>query len=397
VSTRDFLEKDYYAALGVPKDAKAAEIKKAYRKLARTYHPDSNKGDAAAEEKFKEISEAYAVLSDDAKRKEYDEARALFGTGFGSGGFRVPRSGGQGGATFDFGDLFGGGGGAGGGGLGDLFGGIFGGGRRTAQPRRGGDIESEVTLSFPEAVEGVTVPLRLSMPATCGTCHGSGAKPGTVPRVCPNCSGTGMSSRNVGGFSLSDPCRDCRGTGRLIDDPCPTCLGAGEVRAERTLTVRIPAGVADAQKIRLKGKGLPGDRGGPAGDLLVTVHVTPDRVFGRTGDNLTLTVPITFPEAALGATVKVPTLGGSPVTVRIPAGTANGRTFRVRGRGVRRRDGSHGDLLVTVEVAVPDRLSTKAKDALEAYAAATADDPRADMGAGTGAGAGAGADEAAKG
>ena len=385
MSTRDFIEKDYYAALGVPKDASAADIKKAYRKLARTYHPDSNKGDRAAEEKFKEISEAYAVLSDDARRNEYDEARTLFG----SGGFRVPRGGGQaGGATFDLGDLFGGGTG-GGGGLGDLFGGIFGGGRRSAQPRRGGDIESEVTLSFVEAVDGVTVPLRLTAPTTCGTCHGTGARPGTVPRVCPNCSGTGMASRNVGGFSLADPCRECRGTGRLIDDPCPTCHGDGQVRAERTLTVRIPAGVADGQRIRLKGKGQPGDRGGPAGDLLVTVHVTPDRLFGRSGDNLTLSVPVTFPEAALGATVKVPTLGGSPVTLKIPAGTASGRTFRVRGKGVPRRDGTRGDLLVTVEVAVPPKVAGKAKEALEAYAAASADDPRAHLGAAFGGASGA--------
>ncbi|MFL6138463.1 MAG: molecular chaperone DnaJ [Frankiaceae bacterium] len=390
MSARDFIEKDYYAALGVPKDASAADIKKAYRKLARTYHPDSNKGDRAAEEKFKEISEAYAVLSDEAKRKEYDEARALFGTG----GFRVPRGGGQGGGTtFDLGDLFGGGGGgSGSGGLGDLFGGIFGGGgRRPAQPRRGGDIESEVTLSFAEAVDGVTVPLRLTAPASCATCHGSGARPGTVPRVCPNCSGTGMASRNLGGFSLGEPCRECRGTGRLIDDPCPTCHGDGQVRAERTLTVRIPAGVADGQRIRLKGKGQPGDRGGPNGDLLVTVHVTADRLFGRSGDNLTLAVPVSFPEAALGATVKVPTLGGSPVTLKVPAGTASGRTFRVRGKGVPRRDGTRGDLLVTVEVAVPQKVSGKAKEALEAYADAVSDDPRAHLGAATGAATDAGA------
>jgi molecular chaperone DnaJ len=387
VSTRDFIEKDYYAALGVPKDADAATIKKAYRKLARTYHPDSNKGDKAAEEKFKEISEAYAILSDDAKRKEYDDARALFG----SGRFRVPTGagtpGGNGGFTFDFGDLFGGAGGTGGagGGLGDLFGGIFGGGgRRASQARRGGDIESEVTLSFAEAVDGVTVPLRLTVPTTCDTCHGSGAKPGTTPRVCPNCSGTGMASRNVGGFSLADPCRECRGSGRLIDEPCPDCGGAGRVRAQRSLTVRIPAGVADGQKIRLKGKGQAGERGGPAGDLLVTVHVTPDRLFGRSEDNLTLTVPVTFPEATLGATVKVPTLGGAPVSLKIPAGTRTGRTFRVRGKGVPRRDGTRGDLLVTVEVAVPQQLSAEAKDALEKFAAAAGEDVRAHLGAAQG-------------
>jgi molecular chaperone DnaJ len=193
-----------------------------------------------------------------------------------------------------------------------------------------------------------------------------------------------MASRNVGGFSLAEPCRECRGTGRLVDDPCPTCHGDGQVRAERTLTVRIPAGVADGQRIRLKGKGQPGDRGGPAGDLLVTVHVTPDRLFGRSGDNLTLTVPVTFPEAALGATVKVPTLGGPTVTLKVPAGTANGRTFRVRGKGVPRRDGTRGDLLVTVEVVVPQKVTGKAKEALEAFAAASGDDPRAHLGAASG-------------
>jgi molecular chaperone DnaJ len=377
LSTRDYIEKDYYAALGVPKSAPAADIKKAYRKLAQQHHPDRNKGDATAEEKFKEVSEAYSVLSDDVKRKEYDEARSLFG----SGRLRsTPSNGGSSTtSTFDFGDLLNGAGGGGsGGGLGDLFGGLFGGsGRRGAQPRRGGDITSEVTLDFAEAVEGATVPLRMTTPGPCPTCYGSGAKPGTMPRVCPVCSGTGITSNNVGGFSLADPCRECRGTGRLIDDPCLTCLGEGQVRSERVINVRIPAGVADGQRIRLKGKGQPGDRGGPNGDLNVLVHVTPHPVFSRRDDNLTLSVPVTFPEAALGATVSVPTLNGAPVSLKIPPGTTTGRTFRVRGRGVPRKDGTRGDLLVTMEVAVPPQLSADAKAALEAYAAATAgDDPR---------------------
>jgi molecular chaperone DnaJ len=387
VSVRDYVEKDFYAALGVPKDASAEEIKKAYRKLARKYHPDANKGEAAAEERFKEISEAYDVLSDEKRRKEYDEARSLFA----GGGFRMPggaRTGtGTGDFSFDLGDLLGGMGGAGGtGGLGDLFGGIFrGGGRgtttRTGVPRRGADLESEVTLSFPDAVKGVTVPLRLSTPQTCGTCYGSGARPGTAPRVCPNCEGTGTVSRNQGGFGFAEPCRECRGRGLIVDDPCPTCHGTGRVTAERTMTVRIPAGVADGQKIRLKGKGTPGERGAPGGDLIVTVHVTRHPVFGRSGDNLTVTVPVTFPEAALGATISVPTLDGAPVTVRLPAGTASGRTLRVRGRGVRRKDGTRGDLLVTVEVAVPQRLSGKAKEALENFAAESSEDPRAHLSA----------------
>ena len=363
MSARDYVEKDYYAALGVPKDASTAEIKKAYRKLARTYHPDANKGEAKAEERFKEISEAYAVLSDDAKRREYDEARRLFG----AGGFRMPpgggTAGGGGGFGFDLGDLFGGGaqGGAGAGGLGDLLGGLFGGRGRAGGPRRGVDVEAEATLSFSDAVEGVTVPLSLWTTEQCATCRGTGAKPGTAPRVCATCEGTGATSRGAGGFAFSEPCRDCRGRGLVVDDPCPTCSGGGRVRRQRTLRVRIPAGVADGQRIRLPGKGEAGARGGPAGDLIVTVHVRPDSVFGRKGNHLTITVPVTFPEAALGAQVKVPTLDGSPVTVKIPAGTSSGRVLRVRGKGVTRKDGTKGDLLVTVEVAVPAKLSDEAR------------------------------------
>ncbi|HVT63751.1 MAG TPA: molecular chaperone DnaJ [Mycobacteriales bacterium] len=377
MSVRDYVEKDYYASLGVPKDASAADIKKAYRKLARTHHPDTNAGDAKAEEKFKEISEAYDVLSDATKRKEYDEARAMFA----NGGFRMPPPGAGGyNATFDLNDLFGGGN-AGSGGLGDILGGLFGGGGRSraAAPRRGADVEAEVTLSFNDATAGVTVPLTISGPHTCPTCRGSGAKPGTTPRTCQRCGGTGMSSTNQGGFAFAEPCRECRGRGVLIDDPCPTCSGTGEAITSRTLRARIPAGVADGQKIRLKGKGEPGERGGPAGDLLVLVHVGKHKLFGRKGDNLTLTVPVTFPEAALGATVKVPTLDGSTVSVKIPAGTASGRVLRVRGKGVSRRDNSKGDLLVTVEVAVPKQLSDEAKQALEAYAAAQPDNPRAHL------------------
>lgn len=380
MSTKDFIEKDYYKAIGVPKDAKPADIKKAYRKLARQYHPDANKGEAKSEERFKEISEAYDVLSDEKRRKEYDEARALFG----SGGFRVPggaRAGSPGGGfNFDLGDLFGGAGNGGGGGLGDIFGGLFGGGagRNTRTPSRGADVETEVTLDFDEATSGVTVPLRLASPHTCTTCAGTGARPGTVPRVCPNCTGTGMVSRNQGGFGFSEPCRECRGRGLLVDDPCPTCQGSGQATTERTITVRIPPGVDDGQRIRVAGKGSPGERGAPAGDLYVIVHVSPHRVFARNGDNLLLTVPVTFAEAALGATVTVPTLK-EPVTVKIPPGTSSGRTLRVRGRGVPRRDGTAGDLLVTVEVAVPKKLSPEAKDALSAFAAATPEDPRAHL------------------
>jgi molecular chaperone DnaJ len=384
MSTRDFLEKDYYTTLGVPKDAKADEIKKAYRKLARTYHPDANADGTErdkAEERFKEISEAYDVLSDTTRRKEYDEARSLFGPG-GGGRFRTPGGAGgpAGGQTFDFGDLFGGA--TGGGGLGDVLGGLFGqrAGGRPSAPRRGADVESSVTLPFENSVEGVTVPLRMTSEQPCPTCHGTGARAGALPHTCPVCHGTGQTSRNAGGFAFAEPCRECRGRGLVVDDPCPDCAGSGRAMGTRTLTVRIPAGVKDGQRIRLKGKGAPGERGGPNGDLYVTVAVAPHRLFGRSSDNLTLTVPVTFSEAALGGEVKVPTLAGAPVTLRIPAGTANGRTFRVKGKGVPRKDGSRGDLLVTVEIAVPAKLSATAREAVEAFREATAgEDPRAGL------------------
>ncbi|MFK0046891.1 molecular chaperone DnaJ [Streptomyces sp. NPDC090741] len=387
MSTKDFVEKDYYKVLGVPKDATEAEIKKAYRKLAREFHPDANKGDAAAEERFKEISEANDILGDAKKRKEYDEARALFG----NGGFRPGPGGGGGSFNFDLGDLFGGtqpGGGAaggfggGGGGLGDVFGGLFnrggaGPGARV-QPRRGQDIESEVTLSFTEAVDGATVPLRMSSQAPCKACSGTGDKNGT-PRVCPTCVGTGQVSRGSGGgFSLTDPCADCKGRGLIAETPCDVCKGSGRAKSSRTMQVRIPAGVSDGQRIRLRGKGAPGERGGPAGDLYVVVHVDGHPVFGRKDDNLTVTVPVTIAEAALGADIKVPTLNGPSVTLKLPPGTPSGRTMRARGKGAVRKDGTRGDLLVTVEVAVPASLSDKAREALEMYRDATeSEDPRA--------------------
>ncbi len=381
MSARDFLEKDYYKALGVPKDAKPAEIKKAYRKLARQFHPDANKGDTAAEERFKEVSEAYDVLSDDKRRKEYDEARTLFGAGgFGRRGAPTGAGGpGGGGFAFDLGDLFGQPGGQGAGGLGDVLGGLFGGraGGRTTAPRRGADMESEVTLAFSDAVDGVTVPLRMSSEKPCPSCHGTGGRNGALPTQCPICLGTGQTTRNQGGFAFAEPCRECRGRGLVVEDPCPDCHGSGRAVGTRTLNVRIPAGVRDGQHIRLKGKGAPGERGGPPGDLIVTVHVQPHRLFGRKGDNLTLTLPVTFPEAALGAEIKVPTLGGTPVTLRLPPGTTNGRTFRVKGRGVTRKDGTKGDLLVTVDIVVPAKLDGAGKQAVEALRDATAgEDPR---------------------
>jgi molecular chaperone DnaJ len=381
LSTKDFLEKDYYKVLGVSKGAPADEVKKSYRKLARKYHPDANKGDAKSEERFKEISEAYNVLSDEKRRKEYDDARSLFG----SGGVRRPGTGGAGGGYgFDLGDLFGGTSGSTGGRLGDLLGGVFGSGGRTTQqqsrPRRGADVETETSLAFSDAIDGVTVSLRLADEGPCKACMGTGAKSGTVPRVCPSCEGTGQESRNLGSFAFSEPCKECRGRGLVVDDPCPVCSGSGRAMSTRTIQARIPAGVGDGQQIKLKGKGAPGERGGPAGDLYVRVHVAKHPVFGRSGHNLTLTVPVTFPEATLGAEIKVPSHRGMPVSLRIPAGTPNGRTFRVRGKGVRRADSTYGDLLVTVNVQVPQKVSNQAKGALEAYREATAGpDPRDEL------------------
>ncbi|HET7328415.1 MAG TPA: molecular chaperone DnaJ [Nocardioidaceae bacterium] len=386
MSMSDWLEKDFYKVLGVSKDADADAIKKAYRKLARENHPDSKPGDTRAEDRFKSISEAYSVLSDPAKRKEYDDARSMFGAGAG-GGFRPPRGGSGGTTTFDLGDIFGGrGAGAGqSGGFGDLLGDMFAGGgsqrRTTAQPRRGADVEAQASITFRQSVEGVTVPLRMTADRPCPDCSGTGARSGTVPTVCPNCHGTGMQTSSDGGvFAMTEPCRECRGRGLVVADPCPTCHGSGRGASSRTMQVRIPAGVKDGQRIRLRGKGAPGERGGPSGDLFVVVSVSGHPVFGRSGDNLTLTAPITFDEAALGAEIKVPTLSASPVRLRVPPGTPNGRTFRVRGRGATRKDGTKGDLLVTVEVVVPDHLSDEARAAVEALRAqAGGADPRADL------------------
>ncbi|MFC9355673.1 molecular chaperone DnaJ [Rhodococcus sp. NPDC057014] len=389
MSQREWIEKDFYKELGVSSNASADEIKKAYRKLARDLHPDANPGDTKAEERFKSVSEAHAVLSDPAKRKEYDEARRLFasgGFGQGGGGFN-PGAGGFGQGGFDINDLFGGGGAAAGdGGLGDIFGGLFNRGagagsgtRTTNRPRRGSDVETETTLEFREATLGVTVPLRLTSPSPCTTCHGSGAKPGTSPRVCPRCNGTGIVSRNQGAFGFSEPCDDCRGTGSIIDSPCEVCHGNGVTNRTRTITVRVPAGVSDGQKIRLAGQGEAGLRGAPSGDLFVTVRVRPDKVFGRNGDDLTLVVPVSYGELVLGTTVSVPTLEGR-VGVKIPAGTADGRILRVRGRGVPKRAGGAGDLLVTVKVAVPQKLDDPATEALKTYLEAekaSGFDPRA--------------------
>jgi molecular chaperone DnaJ len=383
MAQREWVEKDFYKELGVSSDASADEIKRAYRKLARDLHPDTNP-DPSAAEKFKAVSEAHSVLSDPAKRKEYDETRRLFaGGGFGrrfspGGGF-----GGFGGdgAEFNLNDLFDAAGQTGGANIGDLFGGLFGRGAspRPSRPRRGKDLETETELSFLEATKGVAMPLRLTSPAPCTNCHGSGARPGTSPRVCRTCNGAGVINRNQGAFGFSEPCTDCRGSGSIIEHPCQECQGTGVTTRSRTINVRIPPGVEDGQRIRLPGQGEAGLRGAPSGDLYVTVHVRPDKVFGRDGDDLTVTVPVSFHELALGTTLSVPTLEGK-VGVRVPKGTLDGRVLRVRGRGVPKRHGGHGDLLVTVKVAVPPNLEGEAKEALEKYAAAeraSGFDPRA--------------------
>jgi len=383
MSTKDWLEKDYYKILGVSKDAKPEEIKKAFRKIARDNHPDQHPGDARAEARFKEASEANSVLSDPKKRAEYDEQRSLFA----GGGFRFPRGGqpggfGAGGPTVE--DLFRN---ATGGStdIGDLLGGLFGqaAGRRAPQrgPRRGQDIEGEATIDFSAAVEGTTVSLQTASDAPCSVCRGTGAKAGSMPQMCPRCQGSGMVTGTAGGvFGITEPCPECHGRGLVVEDPCPVCAGSGREMSTRTMQVRIPAGVTDGQRIRIKGRGAAGENGGAAGDLYVLVHVRPHRLFGRSGDNITLTVPVLFTEAALGAEIEAPTLQGQRVRLRLPAGTPNGRTFRVRGKGVARKDGTRGDLLITVDVQVPHHLTPEATAALEAYRdALRAPDPRAGL------------------
>ena len=372
---REWFDKDYYAVLGVAKNASQAEIKKAYRKLAQQHHPDANAGDPRAEDRFKEISAAYDVIGDEEKRKAYDRAREMGAAGFG-GGFPNGGQGGggfggyPGGVRFDATDVD----------LEDLLGGMFGGGsRRRARPSRGADLETEVTLSFDDAMAGVTVPVTLTGPAPCTTCHGSGAAPGTHPVTCPTCSGSGQVAVNQGLFSMAQTCPQCRGTGRLIETPCPTCGGVGATRRKRTIKVKIPAGVRDGARIKLAGKGESGAAGGRPGDLYVRVRVREHERFGRKGNDLTLDVPVTFPEAALGAHVQVPTLQG-PVTLKVPAGTPSGKTFRVRGKGAPKKGGGHGDLLATVVVDVPRKLSKEQKKLVEQLGEATETSPRTGLG-----------------
>lgn len=361
---REWLDKDYYAVLGVSEDASQDEIKKAYRKLARENHPDSNPDNPKAETRFKEVGEAFSVIGDKEKRAEYDQIRKLGASGLGGmgGGFGGGMGGFGGAAEGDLGDvlrtIFGQAGGGGG------FGGGMG-GRRPARPQKGRDLRAEVHLSFEDALAGVKTKLRINGDGPCDTCHGSGAAPGTSPRACATCHGRGEVVIDQGMFSMANPCPHCGGRGTVIDDPCRTCGGDGRVVKQRELTVRIPAGVKDGATIRVGGRGGPGANGGPAGDVLVTVHVEPDRVFGRKGNDVTVDVPVTYAEAALGTKLKVPTPDGGSTTIKIPAGTASGRTFRVRGKGAPTSNGRAGDLLVTTRVRVPQKLTREQKKLIE--------------------------------
>lgn len=365
---REWLDTDYYAVLGVSKDSSQDEIKKAYRTLARTSHPDANPGDADAERRFKEIGQAYSVLGDAETRTEYDELRRLGAAGFGRG------------AGFPGGGFPGGAAGAGAGGFEDILSSLFeqagGGGAGTrrrrgasARSRKGHDLEADVHMSFADALAGVRTKLRVNAEAGCRTCGGSGAAPGTTPVACRRCGGSGQLSVDQGPFAFAQPCPTCGGQGTEVLDPCGDCGGDGVTMQARELTVRVPAGVRDGAVIRVPGRGGAGRNGGRNGDVLVRIHVEPDPIFGRKGDDVTLHVPITYAEAALGTDLTVPTPGGGSKRIRIPAGTAHGATFRVRGEGapVQRSDGS-GDLLVTVDLQVPTTMTRKQKNLVEQLA-----------------------------
>jgi molecular chaperone DnaJ len=345
--------KDLYGTLGVSKNASQDEIKKAYRKLARQYHPDTNPGDAAAEERFKEVQTAYDVLSDAEKRKQYDRFGAANGRA-GPGGFTFTTEG------FDLGDL---------GDLGDIFSGLFG-GRGRAQQRqqrgqRGQDLEVEVRLSFEDSLHGVETKIPVQLETACSECGGSGAKPGTAPKLCPECHGRGVVSESQGLFALSQPCPRCRGNGTVIEDPCPKCRGTGRERRTKRYTVKIPAGVKDGSKIRLRGKGEAGYGGAEAGDLYVITRVTPSKTFQRRGNDLVVDVPVNFTDAAIGANVSVPTPDG-PVTVKVKPGTTDGTMLRVKGKGAPKLKGSgQGDVLARVKIQVPKRLNKKQRELLE--------------------------------
>jgi len=372
---------DFYQTLGVPRGASPDEIRKAFRKLARQYHPDKNPGDKSAEEKFKEANEAYETLSNPEKRKEYDELLRLgafdarTGGGFrpGQGGYQGfdPRIFQQGGQAFqmgDFGDI-----------LANLFGGAGQGGRRGGRnaAARGADLQADVTISFEDSLRGASVRVPVDSNGPCPTCHGSGAAPGTTPKICPECQGRGVLAQNQGPFAISVPCPRCHGNGTVIDTPCATCHGSGVTRQTRRYAVKIPAGAKEGTKIRLKGKGEAGTATGPAGDLYVVIHVEDSSLFERRGDDFVIEVPVTVAEAMLGTTVRIPTPNGGKVSLKVPAGSSDGRTLRLRGKGAPRlRGGGHGDLLARVRLVVPTKL-TKEQKRLAEELGKTEPDPRA--------------------
>ncbi len=355
--------KDPYAALGVDKKASEEEIKKAYRKLAREYHPDKNPGDTAAEERFKEIQQAYSVLSDPKKRREYDAGGVFSGGGFDPGTFR--------GGNF-------------GGGLGDILSDLFGGaagrtGAGTARAERGRDMETDVHISFEQAMEGAQVPVSVSLSAPCKTCRGTGARPGTTPQVCTRCQGRGVESESQGLFSISQPCGKCGGTGTEITDPCETCNGSGQTRQVKRYKVNIPAGVRDGSRVRLAGKGEAGTRGGPPGDLYVVTRVADSPLFKRRGDNLEVEVPVTIPEAVRGATIEVPTLNGSK-RIRVSPGTQHGTVQRLRGEGPARLGGrGRGDIHYRLVIDVPRSLSREQREVVDELATVMDENPRERM------------------
>lgn len=366
---------DLYEVLGVSKKASDDEIKKAHRKLVRKYHPDRNPDDAAAEEKFKEIQGAYDTLSDPEKRKEYDQGGMFAGFGGGPGG---PGGGSPFGGGFP-------GGGSGGTDFGDILSGIFGrsggGGRGRPEQQRGRDLETELSLSFDQAVNGAQVSVSVPKAERCGTCHGSGAKPGTAPVTCPRCEGRGVDAESQGFFSISQPCPQCGGAGQIIEDPCPTCGGSGLTKQTKRYKVNIPAGVKDGARIRLAGKGEAGPRGGPPGDLYVITRVAASPVFKRLdGGNLEVAVPITIAEALRGATIEVPTLDGTK-KIKVPAGTKHGTVQRLRGEGPPKpRGNGRGDVRYRLEIDMPQELTEEQEKAVEELAEAlNGADPRAEL------------------
>ncbi|HEV2130413.1 MAG TPA: molecular chaperone DnaJ [Longimicrobiaceae bacterium] len=366
--------KDYYRTLSVAENASAEEIKKAYRKLAKQYHPDANPNDPSAAERFKEVSEAYAVLSDEQKRKQYDQMRKFGAFGARAGGGFDPRGGGArpgpGGAEthggFSFEDL------GGIGGFGDLFGSIFdlGGRRRGARsqgPQRGQNVEFVVEIPFETAVRGGKLPISVPVTEECPTCGGNGARPGTTPVTCPECKGTGTVTFGQGSFAVSRPCPACYGRGTIAPDPCPTCQGQGQIRQQKQIQITVPAGVDSGSKLRLSGQGERGAGGGPPGDLIVTFRVQPHHFFTRDGLDIHVTVPINIAQATLGSRIRVRTVDDKRVVLRIPPGTQSGTRFRIKGQGVE-KGGRRGDQFVRVNVTVPDKLDEQEESLMRQFA-----------------------------